>query len=68
MTLTVAGEGSAEIALDGVPAAALATDAPTPGPYDYVEIGAPLAAAEGVRDLRIRLRGTLRLAHVGFSG
>nr|WP_282549193.1 glycoside hydrolase family 3 C-terminal domain-containing protein [Streptomyces rochei] len=68
VTLTVAGEGSAEIALDGVPAAALATDAPTPGPYDYVEIGAPLAAAEGVRDLRIRLRGTLRLAHVGFSG
>ncbi|MDT0609557.1 glycoside hydrolase family 3 C-terminal domain-containing protein [Streptomyces lancefieldiae] len=69
VTVTVAGgEGAVEIALDGSPAlAVLSPDAPTPGPYDYVELGAALAA-EGVHDLRIRLRGSLRLAHVGFSG
>ncbi|MFB7090950.1 glycoside hydrolase family 3 C-terminal domain-containing protein [Streptomyces sp. NPDC056296] len=69
VTVTVAGvEGTVEIALDGGPApAVLSPDAPTPGPYDYVEIGAEMTA-EGVHDLRIRLRGSLRLAHVGFSG
>ncbi|MFH8241389.1 glycoside hydrolase family 3 C-terminal domain-containing protein [Streptomyces sp. NPDC018321] len=68
VTMTVAGEGSVEIALDGGPSVAvLSPDTPTPGPYDYVETGAAMAA-EGVHDLRITLRGTLRLAHVGFSG
>ncbi|AQS67268.1 glycoside hydrolase family 3 C-terminal domain-containing protein [Streptomyces pactum] len=69
VTVAVAGGGGAvEIALDGGPAlAVLSPDAPTPGPYDYVEIGAALAA-DGVHDLRIGLRGSLRLAHVGFSG
>ncbi|MFJ8193506.1 glycoside hydrolase family 3 C-terminal domain-containing protein [Streptomyces sp. NPDC096094] len=69
VTVTVAGgAGTVEIALDGGPAPAVLTpDAPTPGPYDYVEIGAALTT-EGVHDLRIRLRGSLRLAHVGFSG
>ncbi|MFC7982741.1 glycoside hydrolase family 3 C-terminal domain-containing protein [Streptomyces sp. NPDC057336] len=68
VTVTVAGEGSVEIALDGGPSVAvLSPDTPTPGPYDYVEAGAAMAA-EGVHDLRIRLRGALRLAHVGFSG
>lgn len=69
VTVTVAGsEGTVEIALDGGPVlAVLSPDAPTPGPYDYVELGAALTA-EGVHDLRIGLRGSLRLAHVGFSG
>ncbi|WP_217162104.1 glycoside hydrolase family 3 C-terminal domain-containing protein [Streptomyces sp. AC512_CC834] len=62
------GGGTVEIALDGGPwTTALSPDAPTPGPYDYVELHAAFAA-EGVHDLRIRLRGPLRLAHVGFSG
>ncbi|WP_395575004.1 glycoside hydrolase family 3 C-terminal domain-containing protein [Streptomyces sp. BK79] len=69
VTATVAGGGgSVEIALDGGPVlAVLSPDTPTAGPYDYVELGAALAA-EGVHDLRVRLRGSLRLAHVGFSG
>ncbi|MGC9379192.1 glycoside hydrolase family 3 C-terminal domain-containing protein [Streptomyces sp. MH13] len=69
VTVTVAGgEGTVEIALDGGPASAvLSSTTPTSGPYDYVELGARLTA-EGVHDLRVRLRGTLRLAHVGFSG
>ena len=32
-----------------------------------VSLGAGLAAG-GVHDLHLRLRGPLRLAHVGFSG
>ncbi|MFI8950854.1 glycoside hydrolase family 3 C-terminal domain-containing protein [Streptomyces sp. NPDC053750] len=69
VTVAVAGgEGTVEIALDGGPSVAvLSLETATPGPYDYVELGAALAA-EGLHDLRIRLRGSLRLAHVGFSG
>ncbi|ANB08859.1 sugar hydrolase [Streptomyces ambofaciens] len=68
VTVSVAGEGSVEIALDGGAApVVLSPDAPAPGPYAYGELRAALAA-EGVHDLRIRLRGSLRLAHVGFSG
>ncbi|MEU3932060.1 glycoside hydrolase family 3 C-terminal domain-containing protein [Streptomyces sp. NPDC029044] len=64
----VAGEGSVELSLDGGPVlAVLSTPAPTPGPYDYVLLDAPVVAA-GVHDVRLRLRGPLRLAHVGFSG
>ncbi|MGW0946844.1 glycoside hydrolase family 3 C-terminal domain-containing protein [Streptomyces sp. NPDC002623] len=68
VSVSVAGEGSMELALDGGPAlAALTVDTPTPGPYDYVTVEAPLRA-EGVHDLHLRLRGPLRLAHVGFTG
>ncbi|MFD5653815.1 glycoside hydrolase family 3 C-terminal domain-containing protein [Streptomyces sp. NPDC127039] len=69
VTVSVAGAGgSVEIALDGAPwTAALSPDAPTAGPYDYVDLDGAFTAA-GVHDLRIRLRGSLRLAHVGFSG
>ncbi|MFH9817406.1 glycoside hydrolase family 3 C-terminal domain-containing protein [Streptomyces sp. NPDC017230] len=69
VTVTVAGgEGTVEIALgDGPATAVLSRPAPGSGPYDYTELDAPLTA-EGVHDLRIRLRGSLRLAHVGFSG
>ncbi|MFE9707195.1 glycoside hydrolase family 3 C-terminal domain-containing protein [Streptomyces sp. NPDC005930] len=68
VTVSVAGGGTVELSLDGGPArAVLAPDAPTAGPYDYVDLDGAFTA-EGVHDLRIRLRGSLRLAHVGFSG
>ncbi|MBQ0884580.1 glycoside hydrolase family 3 C-terminal domain-containing protein [Streptomyces sp. RM72] len=68
VTVSVAGSGSVEVALDGGPAVAvLSPDAPTAGPYAYVDLESAFTA-QGVHDLRIRLRGALRLAHVGFSG
>ncbi|MFV0133356.1 glycoside hydrolase family 3 C-terminal domain-containing protein [Streptomyces sp. HMX87] len=71
VTVRVAGEGTVEVTVNGDdgdgPRAVLATEAPTPGPYDHVELRAALPA-EGVRDVRIALRGPVRLAHVGFSG
>jgi beta-glucosidase len=68
VTVEVTGEGSVELSLDGGPAlAVLSTAAPTSGPYDYVSLDASVAAA-GVHDVHLRLRGPLRLAHVGFSG
>ncbi|CAL9575979.1 glycoside hydrolase family 3 C-terminal domain-containing protein [Streptomyces sp. enrichment culture] len=64
----VAGEGVLEVLLDGGPVlAVLSPRTPTSGPYDYVPLDAPFTA-EGVHDLHLRLRGPLRLAHVGFSG
>ncbi|MEG8280523.1 glycoside hydrolase family 3 C-terminal domain-containing protein [Streptomyces sp. AHA2] len=68
VTVEVSGAGSVEVCLDGGPViAVLSTPEPTAGPYDYVRLGAPVAA-EGVHDVHLRLRGPLRLAHVGFSG
>ncbi|MFE2335114.1 glycoside hydrolase family 3 C-terminal domain-containing protein [Streptomyces coelicoflavus] len=68
VTVAVAGGGTVEAALDGGPwTTAASPAAPTAGPYDYVELAGSLTA-EGVHDLGIRLRGSLRLAHVGFSG
>jgi beta-glucosidase len=68
VTAEVAGEGSVELSLDGGPVlAVLSTAAPTSGPYDYVPLDASVVAA-GVHDVHLRLRGPLRLAHVGFSG
>ncbi|CAM5673564.1 hypothetical protein SALBM311S_00474 [Streptomyces alboniger] len=68
VTVSVAGEGTVEISLDGGPARAVLTaDALGSGPYDYTTLGAAMTA-EGVRDVHIGLRGSLRLAHVGFSG
>ncbi|MEU6668253.1 glycoside hydrolase family 3 C-terminal domain-containing protein [Streptomyces sp. NPDC046727] len=68
VTALVAGEGTVELALDGGPVlAALTLDTPTAGPYAYTTLAAGLVA-EGVHDVRLRLRGPLRLAHVGFSG
>ncbi|MBT2409140.1 glycoside hydrolase family 3 C-terminal domain-containing protein [Streptomyces sp. ISL-12] len=67
VTVEVAGEGVVELSLDGGPVrAVLSTDTPTPGPYDYVSLTTGLAA-EGVHDLRVGLRGPVRLAGVGFS-
>ncbi|MFE0675189.1 glycoside hydrolase family 3 C-terminal domain-containing protein [Streptomyces sp. NPDC058867] len=67
VTATVSGEGTVEVSLDGGSAsAALTTKGPT-GPYDHVVLEAGFTA-EGVHDVRLRLRGPLRLAQVGFSG
>ncbi|MGC0329202.1 beta-glucosidase [Streptomyces sp. SAI-170] len=64
----VAGEGTLEVFLDGGPVLAVLTpQTPTSGPYDYVVLDAALVT-EGVHDVHLRLRGPLRLAHVGFSG
>ncbi|MET7569958.1 glycoside hydrolase family 3 C-terminal domain-containing protein [Streptomyces sp. NPDC005492] len=68
VTVEVAGQGIVELALDGGPTLAeLALATPTSGPYDYTTLGAGIVA-EGVHDVHLRLRGPLRLAHVGFSG
>lgn len=69
VTVTVAGEGSVEVTVvgDAGEVAAVLTPAPTAGPYDYTTVRAPLTVA-GVHDVRLRLRGPLRLAHVDFSG
>lgn len=68
VTVEVAGEGVVELSLDGGPALAqLALPAPASGPYDYTTLGAGIVA-EGLHDVHLKLRGPLRLAHVGFSG
>ncbi|WP_345621452.1 glycoside hydrolase family 3 C-terminal domain-containing protein [Streptomyces ziwulingensis] len=68
VTVTVAGGGTVELSLDGGPVrAVLSTEQPTAGPYDYLELRTGLVA-EGVHDLRITLRGPVRLARAGFSG
>ncbi|MFD7701015.1 glycoside hydrolase family 3 C-terminal domain-containing protein [Streptomyces caelestis] len=68
-TVEVSGEGTVELSLDGGPVLAeLSPKAPTSGPYDYTTLRASLAVVDGVHDVRLRLRGPLRLAHVGFSG
>ncbi|MGV9939171.1 glycoside hydrolase family 3 C-terminal domain-containing protein [Streptomyces sp. NPDC003401] len=67
VTLEVAGGGTVEIAAADGPPVTLTLGTPTPGPYAYTTLDTPFTAA-GVHDLRIGLRGPLRLALVGFSG
>ncbi|MET8947889.1 glycoside hydrolase family 3 C-terminal domain-containing protein [Streptomyces sp. NPDC004542] len=68
VTAEVAGGGAVELSLDGGPALAVLTlEEATSGPYDYIALGAGIVA-EGVHDVHLRLRGPVRLAHVGFSG
>ncbi|RZB15643.1 carbohydrate-binding protein [Streptomyces sp. F001] len=66
VTVRVAGEGTIELSLDGGPTLATLQTPPS-GPYDYTAVDAGIVA-EGVHDVHLRLRGPLRLAHVGFSG
>ncbi|WP_433544029.1 glycoside hydrolase family 3 C-terminal domain-containing protein (plasmid) [Streptomyces sp. CA-294286] len=67
-SLTVAGSGSITLWAPGPGAVPVAVDVPpTAGPYDYTTLRARVDA-EGVRDLRVQMRGPLRLAHIGFSG
>ncbi|GAA2285267.1 glycoside hydrolase family 3 C-terminal domain-containing protein [Streptomyces atrovirens] len=69
LTVEVSGEGTAEVSLDGGPVlAGLSPEAATSGPYDYTTLRASFAVADGVHDVRLRLRGPLRVARVGFSG
>ncbi|MFR0356873.1 glycoside hydrolase family 3 C-terminal domain-containing protein [Streptomyces sediminimaris] len=67
--VSVAGEGVVELGLDGgAPLASLSSEGvASDDPYAYTTLTAGLVA-EGVRDLRLGLRGPLRLAHVGFCG
>jgi beta-glucosidase len=69
VSVEVAGaEGVVELSLDGGPVlAALTLPAPTSGPYDYTRVVTGIDV-RGVHDVHLRLRGPLRLAHVGFSG
>ncbi|MDF2269921.1 glycoside hydrolase family 3 C-terminal domain-containing protein [Streptomyces coacervatus] len=70
VTVSVAGDGVLELSLDGgALLAVLAPDETTASddPYAYTTLDADVVA-EGVHDVHIRLRGPLRLAHVGFSG
>ncbi|MFF3495431.1 glycoside hydrolase family 3 C-terminal domain-containing protein [Streptomyces sp. NPDC002795] len=59
--LDVAGAGVVDIP-DGCRVEVPATG----GPYDYVTVDAPFAAT-GVRDLRVRLGGGVRLARITFA-
>ncbi|OSP40228.1 sugar hydrolase, partial [Streptomyces sp. 13-12-16] len=69
VTVEVSGEGTAEVSLDGGPVLAeVSLRAPTSGPYDYTTLRASFAVVDGVHDVRLRLRGPLRVARVGFSG
>ncbi|MFD7713093.1 glycoside hydrolase family 3 C-terminal domain-containing protein [Streptomyces sp. NPDC059786] len=68
VTVEASGEGVVDLSLaDGGPALASVAVGATPGPYDYATATARLSV-HGVHDVRLTLRGPLRLAHVGFSG
>ncbi|MFD4504161.1 glycoside hydrolase family 3 C-terminal domain-containing protein [Streptomyces sp. NPDC058457] len=68
VTVRMSGSGTLELSLDGGPVlAVLPLAEPTPDRYTYTSLTAGMVT-EGVHDVRIRLRGPLRLAHVGFSG
>ncbi|MEV0090755.1 glycoside hydrolase family 3 C-terminal domain-containing protein [Streptomyces sp. NPDC050738] len=62
---TVSGEGSVEAEV--AETTAHADVPPTAGPYDYTTVESEFEAS-GVQELRLRLRGSVRLAHIGFSG
>lgn len=48
--------------------ASLSPEAPTGDPYAYVTLTEPVDGAPGgVRDLRLRVRGALRVARLGFT-
>ncbi|MCX4984889.1 glycoside hydrolase family 3 C-terminal domain-containing protein [Streptomyces sp. NBC_00572] len=65
--VTVAGEGTVELSLaDGTLLARFDVE-PTDGPYAYRTLVAPVLTQDVV-DLRVALRGRVRLAHVGFVG
>lgn len=67
ITVEAAGEGVVELSLDGGPPVAKLPRVATRGAYDYRTV-ATAFSADGVHDVHLRLRGPVRLAHVGFSG
>ncbi|MFP3986353.1 glycoside hydrolase family 3 C-terminal domain-containing protein [Streptomyces sp. E11-3] len=62
VTVEAAGEGTVEVAVDET---VTLTVPPTGGPYTYTTRTAAFTA-RGVRDVRVRLRGPVRLAHLSF--
>jgi beta-glucosidase len=69
VTAVVAGGGTVEVALgDGTPLAVLSAAGTTADVYAYAEVTAESGTVHGVHDVRLRLRGAVRLAHVGFGG
>ncbi|WP_457540489.1 glycoside hydrolase family 3 C-terminal domain-containing protein [Streptomyces filamentosus] len=66
---TDTGAGSGGAAVTGTAPSPLArlTVGPTDGPYAYVTVGASCHVRD-VTDLRVELRGNVRLARVGFAG
>lgn len=68
ITVEAAGEGTVELSLgDGPVLAVLAPSPGTAGPYDYATVSAPVVVAAGVHEVRLGLRGRVRLARVTFS-
>ncbi|MBT2469286.1 glycoside hydrolase family 3 C-terminal domain-containing protein [Streptomyces sp. ISL-66] len=68
ITVEAAGEGAVELSLDDGPVLAVLTLSPaTAGPHDYATVTAPVVAAAGVHDVRLGLRGPVRLARVAFT-
>lgn len=68
ITVEAAGEGTVELSLGDGPVLAVLTLSPdTAGPYDYATVSVPVVVAAGVHDVRLGLRGPLRLARVAFS-
>ncbi|MCY0930709.1 glycoside hydrolase family 3 C-terminal domain-containing protein [Streptomyces sp. H27-H1] len=68
IAVEAAGEGTVELSLgDGPVLAVLALSPGTAGPYDYATVSAPAAVAAGVHEIRLGLRGPVRLARVTFS-
>lgn len=60
------GEGTVEVLLGGERVASVTVPA-TEGPYTYVTVAGPAAAPAGVHDLRVVLRGAVRLARLDFT-
>ncbi|MFE5656048.1 glycoside hydrolase family 3 C-terminal domain-containing protein [Streptomyces sp. NPDC056517] len=68
ITVEASGEGTVEFSLGDGPVLAVLTLSPgSAGPYDYTTVSAPVVAAAGVHDVRLGLRGPVRLARVAFS-
>ncbi|MEV5879610.1 glycoside hydrolase family 3 C-terminal domain-containing protein [Streptomyces sp. NPDC052101] len=68
ITVEAAGEGTVELSLDDGPVLAVLTLSPgTAGPYDYAMVSASAVIGAGVHDVRLGLRGPVRLARVTFS-
>ncbi|MFI9612087.1 carbohydrate-binding protein [Streptomyces sp. NPDC052023] len=68
ITVQAAGEGTVGLSLGDGPVLAVLTLSPgTGGPYDYATVSAPVVLAAGVHDVRLGLRGPVRLARVAFS-
>ncbi|GEC06060.1 sugar hydrolase [Streptomyces spinoverrucosus] len=68
ITMEAAGEGTVELSLGDGPVLAVLTLSPaTAGPYDYATVNAPAVVAAGVHDVRLGLRGPVRLARVAFT-